>query len=203
MNVPIARALRGLLYVLWDLSQVDPSDLSALFAGPGRLRIGFSELAPQSGSDPSDETVDDAVQKCWDNAFCNFSAPVGTSLICIQGPWSNVADAKIKSGIAAQAVRAGSTVYNPLYARASQMPQPWGVTVLCAEHTGSHPPIDVDWSLEPRVRAIVLRRRPRRSRQPGQPTSLRCSKISGTWRWQSTAPTRVRLTWRKTARTQA
>jgi hypothetical protein len=94
------------------------------------------------------------VQKCWDNAFCNFSAPVGTSLICIQGPWSNVADAKIKSGIAAQAVRAGSTVYNPLYARASQMPQPWGVTVLCAEHTGSHPPIDVDWSLEPRVRAI-------------------------------------------------
>ena len=46
MNVPIARALRGLLYVLWDLSQVDPSDLSALFAGPGRLRIGFSELSP-------------------------------------------------------------------------------------------------------------------------------------------------------------
>jgi cell division GTPase FtsZ len=156
MNVPIARALRGLLYVLWDLSQVDPSDLSALFAGPGRLRIGFSELAPQPGSDPSDETVDEAVQKCWDNAFCNFSGPVGTSLICIQGPWSNVADAKIKSGIASQAVRAGSTVYNPLYARASQMPQPWGVTVLCAEHTGSHPPIDVDWSLEPPVAAIDL-----------------------------------------------
>ena len=41
MNLPIARGLRGLLYVLWDLSQVDPSDLSILFAGPGRLRIGF------------------------------------------------------------------------------------------------------------------------------------------------------------------
>ena len=35
MNLPIARALRGLMYVLWDLSQVDPSDLSALFAGHG------------------------------------------------------------------------------------------------------------------------------------------------------------------------
>ena len=46
MNVPIARAMRGLLYVLWDLSQVDPSDLSSLFAGPGRLSIGFSELDP-------------------------------------------------------------------------------------------------------------------------------------------------------------
>ena len=33
MNLPIARGLRGLIYVLWDLSQVDPSDLSVLFAG--------------------------------------------------------------------------------------------------------------------------------------------------------------------------
>lgn len=149
MNVPIARALRGLLYVLWDLSQVDPSDLSALFAGPGRLRIGFSELLPEAGSDPSDATIDAAVQRCWDNAFCNFGEPAGTSLICIQGPWSNIADAKIKSGIAAKAAAAGSTAYNPLYARAPQMPQPWGVTALFAEDTGAHPPIDVDWSLEP------------------------------------------------------
>ena len=37
MNLPIARGLRGLIYVLWDLSQVDPSDLSVLFAGNGRL----------------------------------------------------------------------------------------------------------------------------------------------------------------------
>jgi hypothetical protein len=91
------------------------------------------------------------VQVCWNNAFCNFSEPVGTSLVCIQGPWSNVADAKIKSGLAAQAIDAGSTSYNPLYARASQMPPPWGVTALFAEHTGDHPPIDVNWSLEPPI----------------------------------------------------
>ena len=148
MNVPIARALRGLMYVLWDLSQVDPSDLSSLFAGPGRLRIGFSELDPQAGTDPADHALSGAVQACWENPFCNFSGPVGTSLVCIQGPWSNVADAKIKSGLAAHAISAGSTAYNPLYARAFQMPQPWGVTALFAEHTGDHPPIDVNWSLE-------------------------------------------------------
>jgi cell division GTPase FtsZ len=154
MNVPIARALRGLLYVLWDLSQVDPSDLSSLFAGPGRLRIGFSELDPPPGADPSDDALDSAVQACWSNAFCNFSEPVGTSLICIQGPWSNVADAKIKSGLATQAISTGSTAYNPLYARAFQMPQPWGVTALFAEHTGNHPPIAINWSLEPYSSAV-------------------------------------------------
>ena len=148
MNVPVARALRSLLYVLWDLSQVDPSDLSALFAGPGRLRIGFSELDAPSGSDPSDQALTRAVRGCWENDYCNFSEPVGTSLVCIQGPWSNVADAKIKSGLSAHATGAGSTAYNPLYARAFQVPQPWGVTALFAEQTGSHPPIDVDWSLE-------------------------------------------------------
>ncbi len=148
MNVPIARALRGLLYVLWDLSQVDPSDLSSLFAGPGRLRISFSELEPSPGTDPADHALSSAVQDCWENPFCNFSGPVGTSLVCIQGPWSNVADAKIKSGLAAHAVTTGSAAYNPLYARAFQMPQPWGVTALFAEHTGNHPPIDVNWSLE-------------------------------------------------------
>jgi cell division GTPase FtsZ len=62
MNVPLARALRGLLYVLWDLSQVDPSDLSALFAGHGRLRIGFSELDPGPGMDPSDDEVQSAAR---------------------------------------------------------------------------------------------------------------------------------------------
>lgn len=157
MNVPIARALRGLLYVLWDLSQVDPSDLSMLFAGPGRLRMGFSELAPAPGSDPSDDDVQAAVQGCWNNAFCNFSEPAGTSLICIQGPWSNVADAKIKSGLATHAVDTGSTTYNPLYARASRMPQPWGVTALFAEHTGVHPPIDVNWSLDSERSAVHVR----------------------------------------------
>ena len=184
MNVPIARALRGLLYVLWDLSQVDPSDLSSLFAGPGRLRIGFSELDPPSGSDPVDQALEGAAHGCWDNAFCNFSEPVGTSLVCIQGPWSNVADAKIKSGIAAHAIAAGSTAYNPLYARAFQMPQPWGVTALFAEHTGSHPPIDVNWSLEsdnatvpvpieaPMERAVLVEPQPVHQQPVEAPTSF-------------------------------
>jgi len=148
MNVPVARALRGLLYVLWDLSQVDPSDLSALFAGHGRLRIGFSELDPEPGMDPSDDEVQCAVQSCWDNRFCNIREPVGTSLICIQGQWSNVADAKIKSLMAAQAGAADSAAYNPLYARAFHTPKPWGVTALFAEHTGHHEPLAINWSLE-------------------------------------------------------
>ena len=153
MNVPIARALRGLLYVLWDLSQVDPSDLSSLFAGQGRLRIGFSELSPASGNDPGDEDVRAAVKECWDNPYCNFGKQVGTSLVCIQGVWSNVADAKIKSGLAAEAIAHSAKTYNPLYARAFQMPRPWGVTAVFAEYTGTHPPIDVNWSLAPQIEA--------------------------------------------------
>jgi cell division GTPase FtsZ len=148
MNVPVARALRGLLYVMWDLSQVDPSDLSALFAGHGRLRIGFSELDPAPGTDPSDDEVQSAVQSCWDNRFCNIREPIGTSLICIQGQWSNVADAKIKSLLAAQVGAADSAAYNPLYARAFHTPKPWGVTALFAEHTGHHAPLDINWSLD-------------------------------------------------------
>ena len=56
MNRPIARGLRGLIYVLSDLSQVDPSDLSMLFAGSGRLRMGFAEIDPPDGLDPSERT---------------------------------------------------------------------------------------------------------------------------------------------------
>ncbi len=148
MNVPVARALRGLLYVLSDLSQVDPSDLSALFAGHGRLRIGFSELDPAPGTDPGDDEVQTAVERCWDNRFCNFREPVGTSLICIQGQWSNVADAKIKGLLAAQASASESAPYNPLYARAFHTPKPWGVTALFAEHTGNHNAVEIDWPLE-------------------------------------------------------
>ena len=44
MNLPIARGLRGLIYVLWDLSQVDPSDLSILLAGNGRVRSAGSSV---------------------------------------------------------------------------------------------------------------------------------------------------------------
>ena len=157
MNVPIARALRGLLYVLWDLSQIDPSDLASLFAGHGRLRVGFSELDPPSGTDPSDDAIDDAVQRCWESRFCNFSEPVGTSLICIQGQWSNVADAKIKSQLAAKAAEAGAAAaYNPLYARAFHVPKPWGVTALFAEYTGKHEPVEIHWPLgtEPSITPV-------------------------------------------------
>jgi cell division GTPase FtsZ len=151
MNVPIARALRGLLYVLWDLSEVDPSDLSSLFAGQGRMRIGFAEIDPPSGSEPSDDQIEEAVARCWENPFCNFSGAAGTSLICIQGHWSNVVDAKIKGRLARHAVGADSSPYNPLYARAFQAPKPWGVAALFAEYTGNHAPIDVRWNVEPEI----------------------------------------------------
>jgi hypothetical protein len=166
MNLPIARGLRGLLYVLWDLSQVDPSDLSILLAGPGRMRIGFAEIAPAAAltsnaardasgrlgtnfvGDPSDAEIGDAVQACWENPYCAFSKPVGTSLICIQGDWSNLADAKIKGGIAALALGdPRGRPYNPLYARAFRTPQPWGVTALFTEYTGVHQPIALDWNV--------------------------------------------------------
>ena len=152
MNRPIARGLRGLLYVLSDLSQVDPSDLCALGAGPGRFRIGFGELDPAAGSEPSDEQIDDASRQCWDNSYYAFTKPVGTSLVCIQGDWSNIADGKIKRRLGTWAAgEAGESVYNPLYARPAQTPRPWGVTALFAEHTGIHDPLDVDWPLDRRV----------------------------------------------------
>jgi cell division GTPase FtsZ len=152
MNLPIARGLRGLLYVLWDLSQVDPSDLSILFAGQGRLRIGFSELDPPIGHEPGDDQIQAAVQGCWDNPYCAFNGPAGTSLICIQGDWSNVVDGKIKGQLAALALRdAAESPYNPLYARAFHAPRPWGVTTVFAEYTGNHPALDIEWSADKRV----------------------------------------------------
>ena len=149
MNLPIARALRGLLYVLWDLSQVDPSDLSTLFAGPGRLRMGFGQLEPAGGGEPTDEEIDYAARECWGNPYYAFSKPVGTSLICIQGEWSNVADARAKGGLATLAT-AGITggPYTPLYTRIAHSPKPWGITALFSEYTGPHTPIDVAWSLD-------------------------------------------------------
>jgi len=156
MNRPIARGLRGLLYVLSDLSQVDPSDLSVMFAGNGRLRIGFSEIAPPAGQDPSDEQVHDAVRDCWDNLHYAFSERVGTSLICVQGDWSNVVDGKIKGRFAALAHSDASTAaYNPLYARSLQVPRPWGVTAILAEYTGTHPPLEIDWHVDRRMPALV------------------------------------------------
>jgi cell division GTPase FtsZ len=156
MNRPIARGLRGLLYVLSDLSQVDPSDLSVMFAGNGRLRIGFSEITPAVGQDPSDEQVENAVRDCWDNSYCAFGEHVGTSLICVQGDWSNVVDSKIKGRFAALAHSdAGNAAYNPLYARALQVPRPWGVTAILAEYTGTHPPLEIGWQADRRMLPLV------------------------------------------------
>ncbi len=156
MNRPVARGLRGLLYVLSDLSQVDPSDLSVLFAGHGRLRIGFSEIDPPVDQDPSDEQVQDAVRDCWNNSYYAFGDRVGTSLICVQGDWSNVVDGKIKGRFAALAHRdASNAPYDPLYARAFHVPRPWGVTTILAEYTGNHPPLEIEWSAERWMPALV------------------------------------------------
>lgn len=152
MNLPIARSLRGLLYVLEDLSQVDPSDLSTLFAGAGRLRLGFAEIDPPAGQDPTEEQIDAAVRGCWHHPYDAFGRTAGTSLVCIQGHWSNVVDARIKGKLAALVSSgAADSPYNPLYARAMQTPRPWGITVLFAEHTGTHPPLEIDWTFEERV----------------------------------------------------
>ena len=159
MNVPIARGLRGLIYVLWDLSQVDPSDLSMLFAGAGRLRIGFSEIDPPDGGEPSDDVVEQAARRCCDNPYYAFSKPAGTSLICIQGDWSNLVDAKIKGRLASAMGVDAKSPYSPLYARAVGTPKPWGVTALFAEYTGVHQPLEVDWSLERGVRTTALSHR--------------------------------------------
>ena len=155
MNVPIARGLRGLIYVLWDLSQVDPSDLSILFAGKGRLRIGFAEIDPPEGCDPSDELVEHAARRCCDNPYYAFHKPAGTSLICIEGDWSNIVDAQIKGRVAVAMGVDAKSPYSPLYARAVGMPRPWGVTALFAEYTGTQQPLEVDWSLEKGVRTTA------------------------------------------------
>jgi cell division GTPase FtsZ len=153
MNAPIARGLRGLIFVLWDLSQVDPSDLSVLFAGNGRMRIGFGEIDPPVGSDPPDEMVERAARQCCANPYYAFRQPAGTSLICIQGDWSNVVDAKIKGRLATAMGVDSRSPYNPLFARALGTPKPWGVTALFTEFTGAHPPLEIDWSLQRGVRS--------------------------------------------------
>jgi cell division GTPase FtsZ len=155
MTVPIARGLRGLIYVLWDLSQVDPSDLSILFAGQGRLRIGFAEIDPPDGCDPSNELVERAARRCCDNPYYAFQKPAGTSLICIEGDWSNLVDAQIKGRVAVAMGADAKSPYNPLYARAVGMPRPWGVTALFAEYTGTQQPLEIDWSLEGGVRTTA------------------------------------------------
>ena len=150
MNLPIARGLRGLIYVLWDLSQVDPSDLAILLAGNGRMRIGFGEIDPPEGKDPTDAQIRDAIEACWQNPYCAFTKQPGTSLVCIQGDWSNLVDAKIKSEIAARALgNVPNARYNPLYAHAVHAPRPWGVTALFTEYTGVHEPMPLVWTSKP------------------------------------------------------
>jgi len=78
---------------------------------------------------------------------------VGTSLVCIQGDWSNIVDAKIKSRLASLAVDGTAEhPYNPLYARAGHMPKPWGVSAIFAEYTGHSAALDLDWSLPRSIR---------------------------------------------------
>jgi len=140
---------------LWDLSQVDLSDLSILFGGQGRLRIGFAEIDPADGCEPTDEMVEHAARRCCDNPYYAFHKPAGTSLICIEGDWSNLVDAQIKGRVAAAMSVDARSPYSPLYARAVGIPRPWGVTALFAEYTGAQRPLDVDWSLERGVRTTV------------------------------------------------
>jgi hypothetical protein len=118
-----------------------------LFAGHGRLRIGFADIDAAAGQEPDDAQIEQAARHCWDNPYYSFAKPPGTSLICIQGEWSNIVDSRIKGHLATLAMRGhAETRYTPLYARALHSPRPWGVTMLLAEDTGTHAPLDIDWS---------------------------------------------------------
>ena len=146
-----------------DRERIARSDLRALRLVASRsVRLVHCCLPAAAGSawdsrksirrtaqEPSEEQVAEAVRTCWQNSYYAFSKPVGTSLVCIQGHWSNVVDAKIKGRLAAMAT-AGvpESPYTPLYARAVHVPKPWGVTALFAEHTGTQSPLDIDWSAE-------------------------------------------------------
>ncbi len=108
MNVPVARALRGLLYVLWDLSQVDPSDLSCALRRSRPAAHRLFGVGSRTWRRSSDDEMQSRRAEMLGQSVLQFPRAGRTSLICIQGPWSNVADAKIKSLLAAQARRSGS-----------------------------------------------------------------------------------------------
>jgi hypothetical protein len=92
--------------------------------------------------------VELAVRSCCENSYHAFSRPAGTSLVCIQGDWSNVVDARIKGLLAAAVMgERPDSPYSPLYARAGHLPRPWGVTALLSEYTGLHQPLDIEWSV--------------------------------------------------------
>ena len=168
--------------------------------------------------------MEQAARRCCDNPYYAFHKPAGTSLICIQGDWSNVVDAKIKGRLAAAMGVDSKSPYSPLYARAVGTPKPWGVTALFAEYTGTHAPLDVDWSLERGARPAgsshstvsepiaveepspVGRRIPRAGRPAGAITDASSSRLesvrsrrSGSLRLPSIVPIRLRLPWRAMA----
>ena len=124
---------------------------------PGTAGCGWASPSSILPPDVTERrTGGQAALRCCENPFYAFHGPPGTSLVCIQGDWSNVVDAKIKGRIAAMGLDSRSP-YTPLYARARERP-PWGVTALFAEYTGKHPPLDLDWTLERRVRAAAIYR---------------------------------------------
>ena len=71
-------------------------------------------------------------------------------MICIQGDWSNVVDARIKGRLATFAMGgADQSPYTPLSARALPAGRPWGVTALFTEFTGVHEPLPLEWTIKP------------------------------------------------------
>ena len=61
------------------------------------------------------------------------------------------------------------STYTPLYARAVQVPRPWGVTALFAEHTGTHAPLDIDWEAERKAGSSFEPPRPESGDRAGPP----------------------------------
>ena len=76
----------------------------------------FGEPTAGTGSGTKQRRL---ARQCWQNAYYAFDRPVGTSLVCIQGEWSNLTDARIKGCLAALATAgAPDHSYSPLHARA-------------------------------------------------------------------------------------
>jgi hypothetical protein len=112
---------------------VDPSDLSTLFAG---LADFGSDLANRSSqwSEPTDEQVQQAV-RVLGTALRSANKPASLG-ICIQGDWSNVADAKIKGACRGGDVGCGRSPTRQV--RGPPLTEAVGVTVLLGD-TGASP----------------------------------------------------------------
>ena len=125
-NLPIARGLRGLIYVVWDLSEVDPSFV-ILLAGDGRMRIGFGEIDPPDGGDR--RTIRSA-RPCIAAGRTRIAPSpdrLAHRLSASRGSGRTSPTRKIRSGIAGLALgSAPGARYNPLYARAGPDAQTLG-----------------------------------------------------------------------------